>query len=87
MVIPVFIINLPTNITIILIITKINSIEMDSIGITSYYENLPRGKKDSFVREVAEAIGQSTWNARLKMKNGRWSLLEIREITKIIEKR
>lgn len=60
---------------------------MDSMGITSYYEKLPRGEKDGFAREVAEAIGQSTPNVRLKMKNGRWSQLEIREIEKIIERR
>jgi hypothetical protein len=60
---------------------------MDNMGITSYYEELPRGEKDRFVRNVAEAIGQSTSNVRLKMKNGRWSKLEIHVIEKIIERR
>ena len=59
---------------------------MENMGIISYYEGLPRGEKDAFVREVADAIGQSTPNVRLKMKNGRWSVLEVREIEKIIKK-
>lgn len=61
--------------------------KMDSMGISSYYESLPRGEKDGFVREVAEAIGQSTPNVRLKMKNSRWSKTEVPVVIDIIDKR
>ena len=61
--------------------------KMNELGINSYYETLPRGEKDSFVRDVAEAIGQSTSNVRLKMKNGRWGKTEVPIIAEIIEKR
>ena len=61
--------------------------KIDGIGISSYYEELPRGEKDAFVREVAEAIGQSTSNVRLKMKNGRWAKTEVPKINDIIERR
>ena len=61
--------------------------KLDCWGISSYYEGLPRGEKDSFVRDVAEAIGQSTSNVRLKMKNGRWGKTEVPIIAEIIEKR
>ena len=60
---------------------------MDAMGITCYYENLPRGEKDKFVMEVASAIGQSSSNVRLKMKNGRWAITELPAIQKIIEER
>lgn len=57
------------------------------MGITDYYENLPRGEKDKFLMEVADAIGQSTTNCRLKMKNGRWKKIEIPIIENIINNR
>ena len=60
---------------------------MDMMGISYYYENLPRGEKDKFVVEVADAIGQSTSNTRLKMKNGRWSKTEVPIIENIIKGR
>lgn len=60
-------------------------IKMDCLGISSYYENLPRGKKDEFVREVSEAIGQCTSNVRLKMKNRRWGKTEVPVIAAIID--
>ena len=61
--------------------------KIDCMGISSYYENLPRGEKDSFVREVAEAIGQSSSNVRLKMKNTRWGKAEVPIIADVIERR
>lgn len=61
--------------------------KIDCLGISSYYENLARGDKDGFVRDVAEAIGQSTTNVRLKMKNGRWGKTEVPIITDVIERR
>lgn len=60
---------------------------MDTMGISCYYEKLPRGEKDKFVIEVANAIGQSSSNVRLKMKNGRWSVTEVPVIEDIIEGR
>lgn len=76
-----------TNLIIIFSKTKNFMEKMDCMGISSYYENLPRGEKDGFVRDVAEAIGQSTTNVRLKMKNGRWRRTEIPSITEVIERR
>lgn len=61
--------------------------KMDCMGISSYYESLPRGVKDDFVRDVADAIGQCTSNVRRKLKNGGWSKTEIPAISAIIEKR
>lgn len=61
--------------------------KIDCLGINSYYETLPRGEKDTFVRDVAEAIGQSTSNVRLKLKNCRWGKTEVPIIAGIIEKR
>ena len=61
--------------------------KIDCMGISSYYENLPRGEKDGFVRDVAEAIGQSTSNVRLKMKNSRWGKTEVPIVAGIIERR
>lgn len=61
--------------------------KMDGMGITSYYDGLPFGGKDGFVRDVAEAIGQSTSNVRLKMKNGRWSKAELPIVNQVIEER
>ena len=87
MVITNLIVILPTNLIIILIITKNFMNKLDCLGISSYYEELPRGEKDGFVRDVAEAIGQSTSNVRLKMKNGRWGKTEVPTINEVIEKR
>lgn len=61
--------------------------KIDCMGISSYYENLLRGEKDGFVRDVAEAIGQSTSNVRLKMKNSRWGKTEVPIVAGIIERR
>ena len=60
---------------------------MESVGITNYYENLPRGGKEGFLAEVAVALGQSVSNVRLKMKNGRWAKIEKPLIEEIIKKR
>lgn len=48
---------------------------MDKItpmGISSYYHSLPHGKKDEFVREVSDALGQSTQSVRRKIRFGAW---------------
>jgi hypothetical protein len=78
---------LRTNLIIILIITKEKELKMDCMGISSYYETVPRGEKDEFIRAVADAIGQSTSNVRLKMRNGRWSQLELSAIEDVISER
>jgi hypothetical protein len=57
----------------------------DSLGITSYYEKLPMGKKDDFIREVADAIGKSTPNVRLKIKTGNWQKTEIPVVLSLIQ--
>ncbi len=76
--------NFGTNLENILLTSKINISKMNEMGITSYYKDLHHGEKDVFIREVAEAIGQSSSSIRRKIKDGGWSLLEIREIEKII---
>lgn len=70
-----------------MITTKIFMKKLNCLGISSYYEDLPRGEKDGFLREVAEAIGQSTTNVRLKIKNGRWGKTEVPAINEVIERR
>lgn len=60
---------------------------MDSVGISNYYENLPRGGKEVFLAEVATALGQSVTNIRVKIKNGRWAKLEKPALEKIIKER
>ena len=87
MVIANLIVILPTNLIIIFSKTKFFMKKLDCLGISSYYEELPRGEKDGFVRDVAEAIGQSTSNVRLKMKNGRWGKTEVPTINEVIERR
>ena len=77
---------MPTKIIIIFIINKFYMRKKDCLGICSYYKELPRGKKDVFVREVAEAIGQSSANVYLKLRNSRWGKIEVPIIAAIIEK-
>ena len=60
---------------------------MNDMVITDYYKNLPRGTKDKFVRDVADATGMSISNVNLKLRNGRWSMLEEREVKRLIENR
>ncbi len=59
----------------------------DSVGISSYLQNLPYGKKDDFIREVADAIGQSCSSVRRKISNGSWRKTEIPVIQKLMQKR
>ena len=73
-----------TNLIIILVITKEKELKMESMGISSYYETVPRGEKDGFIRAVADTIGQSTSNVRRKLRNGRWSQLELSAIEDLI---
>ena len=51
--------------------------KVENLGISSYYRNLAHGEKDSFVREVAEAIGKSTSTILTKRREGRWAKTEI----------
>lgn len=60
---------------------------MNGIGISDYYNSLPRGSKSEFAIEVAQRIGQSASNVELKMRNGRWSKLEIPVVEEIIKAR
>ena len=60
--------------------------KVDVLGITSHFENLPFGKKDSFLREIADAIGQSTNTVRRKIQSGKWRKFEIPIVTKIMQK-
>lgn len=60
---------------------------MDAIGISDYYKSLPRGHKSKFVMEVAQRIGQSLPNVMLKLRNGRWSVLEVPAIEEVIKSR
>ena len=58
---------------------------MDSKVISDYYENLPFGKKDEFVRVIAEALEQSTSNIRRKIRENIWSRIEMKEVTSLID--
>lgn len=87
MVICILIINLLTNLSNIYIKYKFIMGKLKDIGITSYYQNLPRGEKDRFAREVAEAIDQSSANVRRKIRLDRWSSLERPVIENIINER
>lgn len=78
---------LHANLIIIFITNKYFMVNLDARGISSYYKDLPRGTKDQFIREVADAISQSTTNVGLKMRNGRWSQLEINAINRVIDSR
>ena len=55
--------------------------------IMSYYGNLRHGQKDSFVREVADAIGQSSVTVMRKMKTGKFSCLEVPVVARIVTRR
>lgn len=61
--------------------------KLDCMGIKDYYQRLPRGLKDSFAREVADVIGQSTQSAQRKMNNARMSKLEVEAVQKLIERK
>ena len=61
--------------------------KLDVMGICSYYQKLPFGAKDSFVMELAEAIGQSTSSVRRKIKNRSWRKSEITVVTKLMKAR
>lgn len=56
----------------------------EALGINSYISGIPFGKKDPFIMEVADAIGQSTSSVRRKIKNGGWRKTEIPVIMKLI---
>lgn len=46
----------------------------DVLGINSYHESLPRGQRDAFVREVADAIGKTTSSVYYKLRTGKWNM-------------
>ena len=54
--------------------------KLDSIGISDYYKSMPFGKKDEFVRNVAESICKSSSTVFKKLSNGKWNALEIKVI-------
>ena len=58
---------------------------LSSTGITSYLKNLPRGKKDAFIRKVAEVTEMSTSNVYRKFRVGCWTKIETEAIGKLIE--
>jgi len=79
---------LRTNIIIISIKTKFMKANYDALGITSYYENLPFGKKDIFAREIADGLGMSTSNVKRRIRLGKWNpKTELPVVSKIIEER
>ena len=79
---------LPTNLIIISIKTKFMKANYDPLGITSYYESLPFGKKDIFAREIADGLGMSTSNVKRRIRLGKWNpKTELPVVSKIIEER
>ena len=60
--------------------------KLDSIGISDYYKSMPFGKKDEFVRNVAESICKSSSTVFKKLSNGKWNALEIKLINEIFDK-
>lgn len=60
----------------------------DPLGITSYYENLPFGKKDIFAREIADGLGMSTSNVKRRIRLGKWNpKTELPVVTEIMKSR
>jgi len=60
----------------------------DPLGITSYYENLPFGKKDIFAREIADGLGMSTSNVKRRIRLGKWNpKTELPVVTEIMKGR
>lgn len=79
---------LPTNLIIISIESKFMSENYDALGISSYYENLPFGKKDIFAREIADGLGMSTSNVKRRIRFGKWNpKTELPLVSKIIKER
>ena len=77
-----------TNLVIILNTTKLFMEKIDALGISSYYDSLVRGDKDTFTIEVANAIGKSTATVRRKIRLGSWNQkTEIDKVTDIINSR
>lgn len=62
----------------------INANNFDADGIYSYYKALPRGQKNTFAMEVAEALEMSYDNVRRKISNRSWKNYEIKFIRGII---
>ena len=58
---------------------------LSATGITSYLKKLPRGKKDAFVRKVAEVTEMSTSNVYRKFRVGCWTKIEMEAISRVIE--
>lgn len=60
----------------------------DPLGITSYYENLPFGKKDIFAREIADGLGMSTSNVKRRIRLNKWNpKTELPVVTEIMKSR
>lgn len=60
---------------------------LDAMGITDYYDQLPFGDKDAFIREVADAIGKSSQSVRRKIRLGCWSKPEMPLVNDVINGR
>ena len=61
--------------------------KMNGVNVVGYYGNLPRGKKDSFVREVADEIGKSVSAVQKKLTGRGFTKLELERVVEIIQKR
>lgn len=61
--------------------------KLDVLGISSYYQKLPFGAKDTFIMELADAIGLSTSSVRRKIKNCSWRKSEVTVVTKFMQAR
>lgn len=59
--------------------------KFDALGISSYYDSLPRGQKDVFKRDVAEAIEKSVPTIQLRIKTGKWTMIELDKINELIK--
>ncbi len=55
--------------------------------ISSYYQNLPFGKKDEFVRDCADAIGKSSNSVRRKIILENWSKTELPVVLNLMKVR
>ncbi len=87
MVIPKLLLILLTNLLIIFKKNKFRMKEKKCLAISRYYEDLPRGEKDDFIRDVATAIDKSTSTVWNKLKGNSFSSIEIPIVEELINKR
>ena len=60
---------------------------LNGMSIGEFYGNLPRGKKDGFAIEVAEAIEKSVSTVQKKMVGRGFSKLEEEAVRRIIKRK